>query len=358
MSRSLDAADLDAALTAGLLLSAGGSGRHSIERHRRFGEAAFEAGGCSLVPPDALDPDAGVLVATGVGAPGFSSPTIAPEDAYDAARALIDAARVDPVAVIPGHVPGTYAWYLAARLGLGLMDAATNGRGHPTVKLGGMGLASSREVAVFQACANRHAGLQVVARGGLMETANVMRASAIQCGGLVMSVRGPFTASFVRSNGALGAISFQLDLGRAMLSAPRGVARVDAAVAHLDGDLLDVGSVYANDVAYRDGFDVGSIVVQGASQRLILGVYNEYMTVVDADGRRLAAFPDLIASIDPDTGDPLAIAELTPGRRVAVIAVPRAGIPLGAGVFDPAAYDEIELALGTSLLPVRETADA
>jgi DUF917 family protein len=349
-ARRLDAADLEPALLAGLLLSAGGSGRRALQRHRRFGAEALELGAVDLVPSTALADTDQVIVATGVGAPGFASAVTGPEDSLQAARALIDASGARPRAVIPGHVPGTYAWLIAAGLGLKLLDAAANGRGHPTVKLGGMGMATRDDLPIHQVCANRHRGLQVVASGSLIATSNIMRSAAVQCGGLVMAVRGPLSNAFVRSHGAAEAISFQLRLGHAMTDAgDSGGARIAAALACLDGQVLVRGKVASNDVIYRDGFDIGRVVVREGPRELTLGVYNEFMAVDEA-GRRLATFPDLIACLDPDSGDPLAIAELLPETEVILMIASHQKIPLGAGVFDAAAYPEIEQAMNIELL--------
>ena len=58
------------------------------------------------------------------------------------ARLLIEKIGRPVAGVICGHVPGFNAWLVASALGLKYVDAASNGRGHPTVKMGGMGLAS------------------------------------------------------------------------------------------------------------------------------------------------------------------------------------------------------------------------
>lgn len=348
--RRLADADLEPALLAGLLLSAGGSGRRALERHRRFAVEALRRAPVELVPLNVLDDGDEVIVATGVGAPGFASAVTGPDDSLQAARALIAASGARPRGVIPGHVPGTYAWLLAAGLGLKLLDAAANGRGHPTVKLGGMGMASQPDASIHQACANHHHGLQVVASGSLVATSNIMRSAAVQCGGLVMAVRGPLSHAFVASHGAAGAIGFQLALGHAMADAgDDGSARIEAALDHLHGRVLLTGEVVANDVAYRAGFDVGRVVVGDASRQLVLGVYNEFMTVDQGD-TRLATFPDLIAAMDPASGDPLAVAEMMPGTAVLLMAASHRHLPLGAGVFDAAAYPEIEAAMGTALM--------
>jgi DUF917 family protein len=90
--------------------------------------------------------------------------------------------------------------------------------------------------------------------------------------------------------------------------------------------------------------------VRDGRRTVTLGVYNEFMTA-DLAGARLATFPDLIGSLDPASGAPLAISELKPGTRVSVLASHRSNIPLGAGVLDEAAYPDIERALGTALVP-------
>jgi len=339
--KKLDSAALEAAVLGGLLLSAGGSGAASSARHRELGEVALAGGPVTLASLDSFSDGDALLVATAVGAPGHAAARTEPRDAVDAARALIEASACEPKGVIPGHVPGLYAWIIAAALDIPVADAATNGRAHPTVHMGGMGLASQPEAVIWQAGCAR--GLRVVVQGDLMRTSNVMRAAAVQNGGLINAVRGPFSAGFVRRNGAPGAISFALSLGEAMLAA-HGPARVAAAAAHLKGEILAIGEVTENTVAYHDGFDVGAIRVG----EVTLGVYNELMTA-EAGGKRLASFPDFLGSLDPDSGAPVAISALNPGTRVAIVATAMRNIPLGAGVFDPAVYPEVEAAMGVEL---------
>jgi DUF917 family protein len=339
--RKLDGAALEAAVLGGLVLSAGGSGLASSARHRTLGEAALAAGPVCLQPMDGFADDDALLVATAVGAPGHAAARTEPRDAVDAARALIDASGCEPKGVIPGHVPGLYAWIIAAALGIPVADAATNGRAHPTVKMGGMGLASQPGTTIWQAGSAK--GLRVLVHGDLMKTSNVMRAAAVENGGLINAVRGPFAADFVRANGAPGAISFALALGEAMLMA-KNASRVGAAARFLKGSVLVEGEVSENTVVYKGGFDVGSIRIGD----MTLGVYNEFMTA-EAAGRRLASFPDFLGSLDPESGAPVAISALKSGTRIAIVTTQMRNIPLGAGVFDPAVYPEVEAAMGLEL---------
>lgn len=343
MSRTLDARALEAAILGGLLLSAGGSGASSAGRHRKLGEEALAIGPVRLSEMVSYSEEDALLVATAVGAPGAQGARTEPRDAVDAASALIEASGCIARGVIPGHVPGLYAWVIAAALDIPLADAATNGRAHPTVKMGGMGLASQAGSTLWQAGCSRSGALRVLVHGDLIKTSNVMRAAAVQNGGLINAVRGPFSAGFVRRHGASGSISFALQLGEAMLAA-RGAARVAAAAAWLKGEVLVSSEVTENSVTYHGGFDVGTIRVG----EVRLGVYNELMTA-EAHGKRLATFPDFLGSVDPESGDPLAISALQPGRRVAIIASSMRNIPLGAGVFDPAVYPEVEAAMGVEL---------
>jgi uncharacterized protein len=349
--RKFDNDDLEAALIGGLFLSAGGSGQGTADRHRVQGRMALDLGGVDFVSLDELAPESTILTATAVGAPGFAKPLVAPRDCLDSARRLIALLDAPPAGVICGHVPGFNAWLVAAALGLPYIDAASNGRGHPTVKMGGMGLASRPDVSIFQVgCGGYQSDgsrLNVVVEGNIVRTSTVMRHASVVNGGMIYAARGPLSAAFVKQNGAPGAITFQLELGRAMLDA-NGPDRVAAAVEFLRGELLMVGEVVENSVAYAGGFDVGRMRVRSDRSEVMLGIYNEYMTADLAD-RRVATFPDMIGTLDPQTGAPVAISELEPGRRVAVITAHRSKFPVGKGALDPAVFPEVEEAMGLDL---------
>jgi DUF917 family protein len=351
MARNLTAEDVESALIGGLFLSAGGSGKRSAARGRALGRAALDYNGVRLVSLDELKPDDPVITATAIGAPGVANPAVTPRDAIDSARRLVAMLDQKPIGVICGHVPGFNAWLVAAALGLDYVDAASNGRGHPTVKMGGMGLASRPDISIIQVASSgggpANSPLHFVAEGDIVRTSNVMRQAAVVNGGLIYAARGPLSAGFIKENGAAGAITFQLELGRAMLGA-KGTDRVRAAVEFLGGTLLLQGEVSANTVTYGGGFDLGKMTVRGARGEAVLGIYNEYMTA-DIDGQRVATFPDMIGTLDPRTGEPVAISELPRGSQVAVIIAHRSKFPVGKGALDPAVFPEVEKAMGVDL---------
>jgi len=359
MKRKLTRDDVEPAMIGGLLLSAGGSGMaRSLERHDLAAEVALGYGDIALVSVADLPADGYILISTSVGAPGFAKPELVLRDHVDAARALIDKLGKRPDGVICGHVPGFNGWLVAAALDIPYVDAAANGRGHPTVQMGGMGLASRPDAFLVQVAqagfADTGSKISVVAEGNLVKTSQVMRHAAIVSGGLVASARGPYATSFVAANGALGAISFQVDLGKAMLGAASGAERIRAAADFMKGVVLVTGTVRENNVVYQDGFDVGRMVISDGTREIVLGVYNEFMTA-DCDGLRVATFPDMIGSLDPVTGDPIAIAQLPEGSAVSIVVANRAGFPLGKGALDPAVFAEVEDALGTDLFSYLET---
>ena len=351
MSRALTVDDIEPALIGGLFLSAGGSGKARAIRDRELGRMALAAGTVRFAALDALDPAASLITATAVGAPGFTEWNINSADTIEAARRLVALLDTQPAGVICGHVPGFNAWLVAAALDLPYIDAAANGRGHPTVKMGGMGLASRPDLSItqvaFSGAAADRGPFGVVAQGDIVRTSNIMRQAAVSNGGLIYAARGPLSAGFVAENGAAGAITFQLELGRAMLRA-NGPDRVQATVEFLGGRVLMQGEVTANTVTYGGGFDLGQMTVRGSAGEAVLGIYNEFMSA-DVDGERVATFPDMIGTLDPHTGDPLAVSELPVGSEVAVIVAHRSKFPVGKGALDPAVFPEVEKAMGVDL---------
>lgn len=351
MIRELTRVTIEPALFGGLFLSAGGRGRESVAGQRRIAELALSSGPVRLVSCDEIAADGDLIVATGIGAPGGSTPKVQPSDSVEAARLLLQQLERPPVGVICGHVPGFNAWIVAAALGLDYVDLASNGRGHPTVAMGGMGLASRPDISITQAGSGGYAEdgsrLRVTATGNINLTEKTLRHAATLNGGLIMAARGPLRTDFAIENGAPGAISFQLALGEAMVAA-MPANRVVATAEFLSGGQVLQGKVVHSTVTYGNGFNVGILTIEGQVGRIELGVFNELMTAT-IDGQRISTFPDMIGTLDPATGDPLAVSELHIGDEVAVIIAPRSAFPVGKGAIDPVVYPEAEQALGLDL---------
>ena len=78
------------------------------------------------------------------------------------------------------------------------------------------------------------------------------------------------------------------------------------------------------------------------------GLNLEYMTA-EAAGERLATFPDVITTFSAADERPVSIADIGEGQGVAILAVDKYHVPLGAGVKEPSVYPEVEEMLGKPL---------
>jgi DUF917 family protein len=114
-------------------------------------------------------------------------------------------------------------------------------------------------------------------------------------------------------------------------------------------EIIASGKVEHKAVQYTgDAFDIGTIRIgQGAGQ-LVLHVMNEYMAVEDAGGKRVASYPDVIATLDRQ-GVPISAGEIHPGMELSVLRIRKDVIPLSSSVSDPSVYPPCERALGIAL---------
>ncbi len=349
--RDLDLHAVHAAVTGGSILAAGGGGW--VDHGMLVGTTAVQYGTPRLASLDEVDPDAMIATVSAIGAPAAKGWQMLPGDyvrALELLIAAVDEPIIGTVTAQNGSSTTCNGWVASAVLGTLVIDAAGDGRAHPTGKMGSFGLAANPEHVTVQAVAggNRAQGryLEVVTRGSVAHTANVLRTASSESGGFISAARNPLPASFVAAHAAVGAISFALDLGDALLAAqPRGAeAMIDAALEHLGGTILARGEVRSKELRTENAFDIGGLAVG----ELELGFVNEYLTA-ESGGERLATFPDVLATISLASGLIISIADIAPGDEVAVLHVPKANVPLGDGVREPSVYPEVEAMLGKPL---------
>src|SRR5690606_21599881 len=94
------------------------------------------------------------------------------------------------------------------------------------------------------------------------------------------------------------AIQQAIDLGNAYIKAKKGEAAVKAAAKFLGGELLERGKIVEMTNDAKGGFDVGFMTIKG-ERTWELSYVNEYMTL-EADGKRLMTFPDLMTTFNAD----------------------------------------------------------
>jgi uncharacterized protein len=349
--RDLDLHAVHAAVAGGSVLAAGGGGW--VDHGLLVGTTAVQYGTPRLASLDEIDPDAMLATVSAIGAPAAVGWEMQPGDYVRALELLMEAVEepiIGTVTAQNGSSTTCNGWVASAVLGTLVIDAAGDGRAHPTGKMGSFGLAADDDYETVQAVAggNRaeHRYLEVVTRGTVRHTANVLRTASEESGGFISAARNPVPASFVADHAAVGAISFALSLGEAILAVePAGAVRmIEVTADHLGGQILAQGPVRSRELRTEHAFDIGTVTVEG----LELGFVNEYMTV-ESGGERLATFPDVLATLSTETGRIISIANLREGDEVAVLHVPKANVPLGDGVKEPSVYPEVEAMLGKPL---------
>ena len=353
--RLLTSNDVKAACIGGGVLAAGGGGwlRHGLKN----GETAVALGRPTLATIDEVPDDGIIVTVSAIGAPAAADWQMYPRD-YIRALELLIKELGRPIAGVMtaqnGYSTSINGWLQSAMLGIPVIDAAGDVRAHPTGNMGSMGLTSLPGYETIQVVAggNREQGayLEVVAKGSVTRTSHILREASVQSGGFIASARNPIPASYVRRHAALGAVSLAIGLGEAMIAAEPegGAAVVDAITRTLKGRILGTGKIGDMQLETRGSYDHARFVVAADPDPLTVYVLNEHMAV-DGGGRRLSTFPDMIALLSTQTGQPIAVEHTKIGQEVAVLAVDRSVLPLASGVTDPQVYPEVEALMGIEL---------
>jgi DUF917 family protein len=356
MRRILVARDVEAAVKGGAVFAAGGGGW--ADHGRMLGTAAVNAGQPELVTMDEVPDDAWIATAAAIGAPaGTTEWQMLGVDYVKA----VELAQRELGAPIYGLMIGQNGksstlngWLPGAVLGTKVVDAVGDLRAHPTGDMGSIGLANSPEPMIQSAVGGNRANnsyIELVVRGATAKVSPILRRAADMSGGFIASCRNPVRASYVKTHAALGGISLALDLGEAIIAAePKGgTAVIDAICKQMKGEIIGQGKVARKAVQYTsEAFDIGTIRIGQGGGELVLHVMNEYLAVEDAGRKRLASYPDVIATLDRD-GVPVSVGEISEGMELLVLRIAKDVIPLSSSVTDPSVYPVCEKAIGLIL---------
>lgn len=352
MKRILGLQDVEAAIRGGSVFAAGGGGW--VEHGRVLGTAAVTIGEPELVSMDEVPDDAFIATAAAIGAPaGTTEWQMLGADYVKAVEILQDALGKPIYGLMIGQngMSSTMnAWLPSALLGTKVVDAVGDIRAHPTGDMGSIGMASSSEPTIQTAVGGHrasHSYIELVARGATAKISPILRKAADMSGGFIASCRNPVAASYVKRHAALGGISRALDLGHAIMAAEAkgGRAVIDTICRTTSGVVLGTGKVTRKAVTYADSaFDIGTIAIRCNDRELVVHVMNEYMAV-EADNARLATFPDVITTLDPE-GRPVSVGYIKEGVELSVLHIDKSHLPLSSSVKDPAVYPVVEAALG------------
>jgi DUF917 family protein len=355
MRRILTAQDVEAALKGGAVFAAGGGG--FADHGRMLGTAAINAGQPELVTMDEVPDDAFVATAAAIGAPAGSTQWQMLGVDYVKAVELVQRELGAPIYGLMigqnGKSSTLNGWLPSAVLGTKVIDAVGDLRAHPTGDMGSIGLANSPEPTIQSAVGGNRANnayIELVMRGATAKVSPILRRAADMSGGFIASCRNPVRAAYVKKHAALGGISLALALGEVIIAAePKGgPAVIEAICRQMRGEIIDSGKVKRKAVQYTsDAFDVGIVEID-ARKGCVLHVMNEYMAAEDANKKRLASYPDVIATLNPD-GAPISVGEISEGMELLVLRIAKGVIPLSSSVTDPSVYGVCEKVLGINL---------
>ena len=316
------------ALIGGTILGGGGGG--SREEGILLGREALKYGSPELMPIEVLKDEDIVVTVSAVGAPAAKDKYITGDDYVRTIELLKKISGKDIAGIITnenGGIATINGWLQSAKLGIPLIDAPCNGRAHPTGVMGSIGLHSLENYVTYQAAAggNKENGMytEIMIKGSIDNTAKLVRQAAI------------------------GGIHHAIELGKAFYEgmeescekAVKNVAEV------LNGIIVTEGTIRRFHLNTSGGFDVGSLWVNEYE----LTFWNEYMTA-EADGKRIATFPDLIMTFDKNTGFPVTSAEIKNGQEIIIIKADKSNLKLGSGMKDKKLFEDVEKILDKEII--------
>ncbi|MEU9201003.1 DUF917 family protein [Streptomyces sp. NPDC048332] len=348
MKRDLTIEDVEPALIGGAILGGGGGG--IVETGRDAVRVAMEVGTPQLWSADEFAADDLTATIALVGAPAAPDPMVLPRHmlrTLELLREQLPAGR--KLAAVHCNENGAYTtfngWLHSALTGLPVIDFACNGRAQPTSVMGGMGLHLREGYQSLQAFAGGHPESYVegVLTGNLEGTSALVRQASEHAGGWIGVARNPVTVEYAVENGAPGAISQAIELGRVHIE-----GGVEATAEHLGGRIVTEGTVTDYRCVQAGGRDHGLVSLDDAGATTVHFI-NEYM-VLDHDGSRVARFPELIMTFAED-GRPVTSGEIGPGDRITVMVAPVENLILSKTMFMPDLYEPLEKAIGFSFAP-------
>ncbi|MEM0015125.1 MAG: DUF917 family protein [Zestosphaera sp.] len=353
MRVKVDDKTAEAAVLGGSFFGGGGGG--DLKTGLLSARLAVELGDLYIVDVDEVPSGSYVVTASLVGAPAAKERYLKPSHMVRSAELLRDYGGVCVGGFISSENGGASTangWIPAAALEIPVIDAPADGRAHPTGVMGSMGLHKVREYTSVQAAVggNKESGtyVEVVARGSLAKVDKLIREASVQAGGMVAVTRNPVSPEYLKENAAVGALSKAVEVGRIMRRHYGDAESIAAEVIKYlgGGRVVDKGVIDNVSLETRGGYDIGRVVVKGGLKSYEITFWNEYMTLEDASGVRLATFPDLIVTLDLKTSLPLPSAEVKTGDEVLIVTVPKEFVPLGAGVKDPEILKQVEAVVG------------
>ncbi len=338
--------DIDLIALGAGVLGTGGGGNPYLGKLMAL-RALPEAGGITIIPPDAVgDGDLAIAVS------GMGAPTVGVEklergtEAYGAFVALERYLGEEAVAVVCGEIGGANSMtplIVAARRGLPVVDADPMGRAFPELQMDTFNIYGVRS-SPAALCDDKDNVTIFAATRDALWTERLGRVVTIVMGGHAGLAMPVLRGAELKRAAIWHSYSYARDIGAALRAAQAEKRRPETALQPLGGRLLFRGKITDVERRTTGGFARGSLVVAGhagdAGVTLRIAFQNENL-VAWRDEDVIATVPDLICILDDETGEPTGTETLRFGLRVAVVgfpADPKLTTPEALHVVGPAAF--------------------
>ena len=238
----------------------------------------------------------------------------------------------------------------AALLGVPVIDAPCDGRAHPLGLMGALGLEKKGEAVWQSAAGGRKETLKYVeltVQASVESASNLVRNAAAEAGGAVAVARNPVDQDWLSDAGAKGAYAQAMHLAEVWSQAGSVKERTAALAAALKGEVICQGSVSDFNLKTDNALDRGFFNVKGEKEGC-LHFFNEYMTL-DIGGERKHTFPDIIITVEAETGRFLPTSAIKNGLNIYVIASSYKNAILGKGLKYRAGYERVQDILGVNM---------
>ena len=341
------------AIYGGLLLGGGGGG--SLEGGLEVLEKAIAFGGFDLCDIDNFCDDEIVVTSSLVGSPASKNKYISDEH-YDKVYKLLQGNFSKKITGIITNEMGAQAvtngWIVAAKHNLPFIDAPCNGRAHPTGEMGSIGLSKQGNYITIQTAAGgkHERSIGLVVSGSINSASKVIISASIEAGGFVTVLRNPIDIGYVRKNAAIGAVKKTIEIGKVMLEhAGKTYDMIKELNKTCGIEYIAEGIIEHFKLNTEEGLDLGVARIKCDEKLFEISIYNEYITLEEKEGKRIATFPDLISLIDKKSGLPVISAELHVGMEVIICINSREHMILGSSMYDKYAISNVEKVIGKKL---------
>ena len=346
MRRMIGVQEIEDMALGATVLGAGGGGDPyvgklmAIEAIRKYGEV-------ELITPDEVPDDAMVCVSQMMGAPTIMVEKICsgeePMITYDALVKELGQEAYGIYAVEAGGVNSTIPFILGATRHIPVIDCDLMGRAFPELQMTTLGISGVKGMPAVLA---DEKGNTTTVRGiDDVWLERIARQATSVMGGYTILASYPCSGKQLKEFGIWGTPTLCENIGRALREAhERHADPIDAVLGATHGFRLFYGKVVDVERNTDGMFVRGQAIIEGLDSdkgsTVEIKFQNENIIAL-RDGEAIATAPDLIISLDKESGTPVTTEGLKYGARVVVCCLPcdsKWRTPQGLAVVGPRAF--------------------